>query len=195
VRASAHSTLIILFIDSRCSCSCLQPEPVSRPPFCILTSSPETQALYAEAHPPFSSRPATAPNVSRSVQGMEDHPRQPYRDRRPAARGRGSSLAHSRDRTITRPRLFMLWPTLPYVGYGYLSAGETDAGRQPSLEEIQRPDGTLFVRVASLTFDRSVWVNQAKGQALGIVMAPHNYSSCLWCTGSNSRPRVIHSEG
>jgi hypothetical protein len=42
---------------------------------------------------------------------------------------------------------------------GYISAGETDA-LQPSLEGIQRVDGTLFAHVAGLTFDRLGWVNE-----------------------------------
>lgn len=53
------------------------------------------------------------------------------------------------------------WGTRPP---GYFSAGETDAAGQkmPSLEGIERLDGTLFVRVAGLTLDRLGWVHEGE---------------------------------
>jgi len=45
---------------------------------------------------------------------------------------------------------------------GYFSARESDAGQQPSLEGIEKLDGTLFVRVAGLTFDRLGWMHEGE---------------------------------
>jgi hypothetical protein len=54
------------------------------------------------------------------------------------------------------------WGTRP-PGY-FSAADESNAlGRQPPpLEGIERLDGTLFVRVAGLTFDRLGWVNEGE---------------------------------
>jgi hypothetical protein len=49
VRVSVLSIRIILLMDSCCSRSFPQAEPMSRSPRCTFTSSPETQALYAES--------------------------------------------------------------------------------------------------------------------------------------------------
>lgn len=57
------------------------------------------------------------------------------------------------------------WGTRPP---GYFSAfattseekARTGAGRAPALEGIERLDGTLFVRIAGLTFDRLGWVDE-----------------------------------
>ena len=46
---------------------------------------------------------------------------------------------------------------------GYFCAGESEAGhKMPSLEGIERLDGTLFVRVAGLTLDRLGWVHEGE---------------------------------
>jgi len=50
---------------------------------------------------------------------------------------------------------------------GYFSAGESKVGQKmPSLEGIERLDGTLFVRVAGLTLDRLGWVHEGEKAAL-----------------------------
>ncbi|KAH8984551.1 hypothetical protein EDB86DRAFT_3084442 [Lactarius hatsudake] len=58
------------------------------------------------------------------------------------------------------------WGTRP-PGYfsAFAATGEEKArtgGRAPALESIERLDGTLFVRVAGLTFDRLGWVDECE---------------------------------
>ena len=45
---------------------------------------------------------------------------------------------------------------------GCFSAGEGDAGQQPSLEGIEKLDRTLFVRGAGLTFDQLGWMHEGE---------------------------------
>jgi hypothetical protein len=54
------------------------------------------------------------------------------------------------------------WGTRP-PGYFSPRLSESDAGvLPPSLEGIEKLDGTLFVRVAGLTLDRLGWVNEGE---------------------------------
>jgi hypothetical protein len=56
----------------------------------------------------------------------------------------------------------MRWGTRP-PGYFSSRASESDAGQPPpSLEGIEKLDGTLFVRVAGLTLDKLGWVNEGE---------------------------------
>lgn len=58
---------------------------------------------------------------------------------------------------------------------GYFSVGESEAG--PSLEGIERLDGTLFVRVAGLTLDRLGWVHEGeKASSWDTVTRPRKIS-------------------
>lgn len=67
------------------------------------------------------------------------------------------------------------WGTRPP---GYFSAAEGGAGKKmPSLEGIERLDGTLFVRVAGLTLDRLGWVYEGeKAAPWDIVTKSHSVS-------------------
>lgn len=48
----------------------------------------------------------------------------------------------------------------------FAAAGEEEARMGPALEGIERLDGTLFVRVAGLTFDRLGWVDEGEKAGL-----------------------------